>query len=57
MKAVNVVFVCHIINEADEWKIDFVKELIDVNVKNDNLNVAGMDLDEIEEILEYLCTG
>jgi hypothetical protein len=55
LKAGNVDFAYHTVNEADEWKIDFVKELIDV--KNDNLNVAGMDLDEIEEILEYLCTG
>ena len=55
LKSGNVDFAYHTINEADEWKIDFVKELIDV--KNDNLNVAGMDFDEIEEILEYLCTG
>jgi hypothetical protein len=55
LKAGNVDFAYHAINEADEWKIDFVKELI--VVKNDNLNVAGMDFDEIEEILEYLCTG
>ena len=55
LNAGNVDFAYHTVIEADEWKIDFVKELIDV--KNDNLNVAGMDLDEIEEILEYLCTG
>ena len=55
LKAGNVDFAYHKINEADEWKIDFIKEIIDV--KNDNLNVAGMELDEIEEILEYLCTG
>ena len=54
LKAGNVDFEYHTINEADEWKIDFVKELIDV--KNDNLNVAGMDFDEIEEISCNSCT-
>ena len=55
LKAGNVDFAYHTVKEADKWKIDFVKELIDV--KNDDLNVAGMYNDELEEILEYLCTG
>ena len=55
LKAGNVDFAYHTVKEADTWKIDFVKELIDV--KNDDLNVAGMNNEELEEILEYLCTG
>ena len=50
MKAGNVDFAYHTAKEDDEWKINFVKELIDV--RNDHLDVAGMDSDELEEILE-----
>ena len=55
LKAGNVDFAYHTATEDDEWKINFVKELIDV--RNDHLDVAGMDSDELEEILEYLCSG
>ena len=55
LKAGNVDFAYHTAIEDDEWKINFVKELIDV--RNDHLDVAGMDSDELEEILEYLCSG
>ena len=39
----------------DEWKVGFVKEL--VNIKQEELTVAGMSLEELEEILEYICTS
>jgi hypothetical protein len=38
----------------DLWKINFLKELIEV--KHGNLN-TGLNNDEIEEIIEHLCTS
>ena len=55
LKAGKVDFEYHKVEKTDEWKIGFVKEL--VNVKQEELNVAGMDLEELDEILEYLCTS
>ena len=45
----------HVVTDANGWKIDFIRELI--GVRNDDLNVDGMNWDELEEILEYLCTS
>ena len=53
LKAGNVDFDYHTVSEANRWKIDFIRELIDV--RDDELTVDGMDQDEVEEILEYLC--
>ena len=55
LKAGKVDFEDHKIEKTDEWKIGFVKEL--VNVKQEELNVAGMVYEELDEILEYLCTS
>ena len=48
-------FEYHKVKKIDEWKIGFVQEIVDV--KQEELNITGMDLAEIEEILEYLCTS
>jgi hypothetical protein len=45
----------HKIENSDEWKINFVKEL--VNIKQEELNVAGMVSEELDEIIEYLCSS
>ena len=55
LKAGKVDIEYHKVEKTDEWKIGFVKEL--VNVKQEELNVAGMDSEELDEILEYLCTS
>ena len=55
LKPGKVDFEYHKVKKIDEWKIGFVKELVDV--KQEELNVTGMDLVELEEILEYLCTS
>ena len=48
-------FEYHKVEKNDEWKVGFVKEL--VNIKQEELTVAGMSLEELEEILEYICTS
>ena len=55
LKAGKVDFEYHKIEKTDEWKIGFVKEL--GNVKQEELKVAGMVYEELDEILEYLCTS
>ena len=44
----------HPVDKADHWRIDFIKELVDV--KHDDLVIPGLEKNELEEILEYLCT-
>ena len=53
MEALNEDFEYHTVDDDEKWKIDLVKELIDV--RHDELTVEGLDMDELEEILEYLC--
>ena len=45
----------HKVEKTDEGEIGFVKEL--VNITQEELTVAGMCLEELEEILEHLCTS
>ena len=37
----------------DKWKVDMVKEIIEIGA--DQLNVENFSEEELEEILEYLC--
>ena len=39
----------------DKWKVDMVKEIIEIGA--DQLNVENFSEEELEEILEYLCTS
>ena len=41
--------------EEDVWKINLVKELIDV--KWGEASIANFSTDEIDEILEQICTS
>ena len=43
------------LDETERWKIDVIKEIIDV--KSSTLDIAGFALEELEEILTYLCTS
>ena len=43
------------VEESNRFKIDFIKELIEI--KFGELNVNGFDSKELEEILEFLCTS
>ena len=53
LEALNEDFEYHTVDDDEKWKIDLVKELIDV--RHDELTVEGLDMDELQEILEYLC--
>ena len=53
LEAAKVDFDYHPVNGGDEWRIDFVRELVDV--QNDELRVEGLARKDAEEILEYLC--
>ena len=43
------------IPEAEFWKVDTLKELIEV--KYDQLELPGFEKQEINDIMEYICTG
>ena len=43
------------INETDSWRIDAIKEIVDV--KNGILGIEDFEIEELEEILNYLCTS
>ena len=49
----NIVFAK--VDDENQYKIDFIKEIIDV--KHGNLEVDGFSQDELEELLEFLCTS
>ena len=42
------------LSEDEHWKVDSIKEIIDV--KAGNLDVPGFDLEKLETILNHLCT-
>ena len=41
--------------ENEEYRIEFIKELIEV--KNNEMEVAGFNNQELEDILTYLCVS
>ena len=43
------------IDEMDKWKVDVIKEIIDV--KNRILDIEDFELEKLEEILTHLCTS
>ena len=43
------------VDETDVWRIDIIKEII--NVKSSNLDISNFELEEIEEILTDLDDG
>ena len=45
----------HPISEEDKWKISFINEITDVKFKQ--LDVDGFETEELEEILNFLCTS
>ena len=55
LKVGKVDFDYHTVEKADKWKMDILKELI--NVRHDDLTVPGLGQKEVEEIIEYICTS
>ena len=43
------------ISYANEWKVEMVKEIIEI--MNDNLVVDNFEDENLQEILDYLCTS
>ena len=41
--------------EREEYRVEFIKELIEV--KNNEMEVAGFDNHELDDILSYLCVS
>ena len=52
---INVDFEYHKAGENDAWRINFAKELIEIRAGH--LEVHGIESDELEQILEHICTG
>ena len=44
----------HEIQESEAWRVDFIREVVDVKIGD--LVVSGFDLEELEFIHEQLCT-
>ena len=43
------------LGREEEWKANLIQELIDL--RHGGLMVPGMKLEELEEILVFICTG
>ena len=43
------------IKETDSWRIDAIKEIVDV--KTGILEIVDFEMEELEDILTYLCTS
>ena len=44
----------HEIPDSETWRVDFVKEIVEL--KNGDIELPGFDRKELEEILDFLCT-
>ena len=44
----------HEIQESEAWRVDFIREVVDVKIGD--LVVPGFDIEELEFIQEQLCT-
>ena len=42
------------VTKENEWRIDILKELVDI--RQGDLVLHGVESDEVEKILEYVCT-
>ena len=51
----NVDFDYYKVEENDDWKVKIAKELIEI--RSGDLEVPGMEVEELKEILEFICTG
>ena len=48
-------FEYHPVEPGDQWKIGLVRELLEI--REENFVVENLRTDEVEDILEYLCTS
>ena len=45
----------HKIKDEEQWRLSLIDEIIDIRYKQ--LDVEGFESEEIEEILNYVCTS
>ena len=45
----------HKVPPGEDWRINLIREIIDV--KYDERNIENLDAEEIDEILEFVCTS
>ena len=45
----------NMVPQSEAWRINLVKELIDI--KHENVEVLGMENDELDQILDHICTN
>ena len=43
------------IGDNEKWKVGSIQEII--NIKNGLMEVPGFELEELDEVLDYLCTS
>ena len=43
------------LEENELWKVNIIQELVDIRAGN--LEVHGMKYEEVQQILEYICTS
>ena len=48
-------FEYHKLEENELWKVNIVQELVDI--RSGDLEVHGMKYEEVQQILEYICTS
>ena len=51
----NIAIDYHPIDGRNKWKVNLIQELIEV--KNGSLEVQGIQAEEVQQILEYVCTS
>ena len=44
----------NMVPQSEAWRIYLVKELLDI--KHENVEVLGMENDELDQILDHICT-
>ena len=51
----NIDFDYYAVEESESWRIDFIRELIDI--RYGDLEASGMESEELSEILAFICTS
>ena len=55
VKIGNCDFGYHQVSDEDIWRVDFIKELVEI--KHGDLDLPGLEAEDQQKILEYLCTA
>ena len=44
----------HKVPACEEWRVGLLKEMIDI--KNEEIDVPGIEMDQLDQIINYVCT-